>query len=193
MIFLSPALYTRAQQRAAEDNTMSTLISPDVPAVDEDYAAVSRLRGPITALMLRWGIGLGTIVGTALGFSIGWTLRNAVPGGGFDLPIFGLMTGAVAGFLFGLFIAFVDALLLVRAVPDVLAGRSEASRAAATSAAVGVLVVFGLVVLLLMIVWNGVLGEFWITGPAIALAFIAWVAGNLVGQRALRSTLDTLS
>jgi hypothetical protein len=133
------------------------------------------------------------LVGALVGLFLGWLLRNAVQNAQLEMIGFGLMVGVVAGFVLGLFIAFVDALFLVRSIPAVVSGKTQATTAAALSSGAGVVAVFGLALLLLSFVWKGVLGEMVIMAPALCLAVVAWIAADWAGRRALKSALNTLS
>lgn len=172
---------------------MKSLSSPKSPTVEQPGAVSKEVRSRITAFVLRWGLGLGILVGAITGGSVGFVARNAVPGDQFGMIGLGLMLGVAAGFFLGLIISFVDALVLVRSVPQVLSGKTQASSAAATSAGVAAVGVIGVTLLLLSTVWHGALGEMWILAAAVLFASVAWIAGNWVGGSALERALGSTS
>ena len=165
---------------------MKSLSSP----IADSGAVLSVARSRITAFVLKWGIGLGMLAGAITGASIGWLTRGAVQGDQFQMPLVGLMMGVLAGLILGLFVAFVTALLLVRSVPAVLSGKTQASGAATTAAGVAAIAVIGLVLVLLSLVWHGALGEAWVLAPSLALVVVSWIAGTVIGERALKSVLN---
>jgi hypothetical protein len=172
---------------------MKSLSSPQSSTVEQPGAVSQEVRSLITAFVLRWGTGLGMLVGAMTGGSIGWYIRNAVPGDQFGMIGIGLMVGVAAGFFLGLIISFVDALFLVRSVPDVVSGKTQASSAAATSAAVAAVGVIGVTLLLLSTVWHGAFGDIVVLAPAVVLTVVAWIAGNWVGERALNRVSGSTS
>jgi predicted PurR-regulated permease PerM len=110
-------------------------------------------------------------------------------GGRLEITLMGGVAGALAGLFLGFLIASVDALLLTRAVPAVLSGKTHQSTAAAIASVVAVVAATGLVLLLIAPVLWGLPDEIWVLSPAVFLLTIPWVAVSVVGESALEQTL----
>ena len=171
---------------------MKTLPSLNRPIV-AGTSVRSRVGPVLAALVIPWGSGVGMLVGAMTGAFAGGLVQDAVPGGLPEITLIGCVAGALAGLFLGFLIASVDALLLARAVPAVLSGKTHPSTAAATASIVAVVVATGLILLLVAPVLWGLPDEIWVLSPAVFLLTLPWVAVSVVGESALGQTLGTVS
>jgi len=169
---------------------MKTLSSSNRPIVTGN--SVRSGVGPVlAALVIPWGSGVGMLVGAMIGAFAGGLVQDAVSGGRLEITLMGCVAGALAGLFLGFLIASVDALLLTRAVPAVLSGKTHQSTAAAIASVVAVVAATGLVLLLVAPVLWGLPEEIWVLSPAVFLLTIPWVAVTVVGESALEGVLGT--
>jgi len=137
------------------------------------------LAGLITSIII------GLLVVVPLSLNAHW---DADP-----LLVLGFAAVTFGGLILGLAIALVDAWVLDRFLPALSSGKTQRSRAVFLASTMAVILVFTLALFLLNIVWHDVLSNSFILIPTIFVALIAWWACNVVGERVLKSTLDSPS
>jgi hypothetical protein len=171
---------------------MKTLPSPNRP-ISASTSVRSDVGPVLAALVIPWGSGFGMLVGAMIGAFAGGLVQDAMPGGLLEITLMGSVAGALAGLFLGFLIASVDVLLLARAVPAVLSGKTHQSTAAATASGAAVVAATGLVLPLVAPVLWRLPDEMWVLSPAVFLLAIPWVAVSAVGESALEGVLGSVS
>ena len=174
---------------------MEQLPSSNTPETNQSGTIPPGARRQIVRSMLKWGSGLGMlaglITGTIVAFLLGFPFSMTDPWS--TLIGLGIVGATLACLILGLAIALADSLALVHFLPDLLSGKTRRTVAVFLASTMAVILVFPLALFLLNIVWHDVLSNSFILVPTIFLALIAWWACNVMGERVLKSTLDSPS
>jgi hypothetical protein len=143
-------------------------------------AEIASARSGILGPVIRSGLGLGMLIGAALGY-----ITVVVEEWG-SLGGIALFIGAIVGFILGLLAGLVDAFALRAAVEKVLPGTVTPRRAAARSATLAVLLIVAPATIGISIL--GIVES--VVFLILALNIVAWLLATWVGNHVLKSAVE---